>query len=290
MTDLSILLKGVTSLPVYANTESATRDSAGTQMSAATLLCLSAPSGPVGLTHKCQVDRLQLRRRRANQHDRYQVGAVCQPKVMCATHVGQAPAPKSFLQDPKILNALQAISLLCGSIDLTAMAGAFRRAKHAELIEWGLHEGLFKTLTHQEQAELLSLAFVDWVVGDVTQRSSALAANTTEDAKQQSLTDMLSLTEVAAAVQQVPLEWSPLGLRTLPFHIVATVTMPCLQVSSNKLVDICYMAQTNWCMAIAIVLSKQLVCYCCARNDLTRVLKTITTCLSTHVMLVLCVL
>ena len=151
------------------------------------LLCLSAPLGPVGLTHKCQDARLHLRRRRANQHDRYQVGAVCQPKSMCETHVGQAPSRKLLFKVPK-------------------MVGAFW-TKRTELTEWGLHEGLFMTFTHQEQAELLSLAFVDWVVGDVIQRSSVLLANNkTEDGLQQNLKDLLSIAEVAAQQLQVPLE------------------------------------------------------------------------------------
>lgn len=65
-----------------------------------------------------------------------------------------------------------------------------------------------------------------------------------------------------------------------------SITMSYLQVSSNQLADACYMSKIDYCLVLATILRKLLVCYHCAWTDQISLLNAIATYLSTCIMLV----
>lgn len=212
---------------------------------------------------------MQPQRKRVQPHDRYRKGVVCQQRVVYGVQADQAPSAKSILTDPKIVHALHAVSFHCHQVDLAAFLEQFRCFQHAKLNIEGLPEGVFETLTSQEQADLVSVAFVDKVAIDVMRRVSiALSKSNT----QQSVQDVLSLATVAAAFQQVLVELQLMCLQYYSIYIRSRATMPCFQVSSSRLVDICYTTQIGWFLVLAKSMCKQLVRYCCRQCHLQRYL------------------
>lgn len=176
-------------------------------MSVAPCLCLSALSGPVGLAHTRPATTRLLRRQPAQQRRCYPKAAVGESKCSYEMQVNRSATFKSLLATPKIVNALHAISFHCWEdCDLLAELQAFwGPAFYVGLERRGLlSEGLFEKLNLQEQAEVLSVAFIDAVVAAVMRRGDTLSPKACTP---HSVEDMLSLATATAALQQVPLKY-----------------------------------------------------------------------------------
>lgn len=214
------------------------------------------------MADKRHIGRLHPRRKRDHPHDRYLKGAVYEQRIVYGMQADQAPSAKSILTDPKIVNALHAVSFHCRHFDLPALLEEFWNVGRAELNREGLSEGLFEKLTSQEQADMVAVGFVDKMAADVMHRTGVgLSKNHT----QHNVQDLLSLATVAAAFLQVLLELLQMCLHHSNIYVASRVTMPCLQVASDELVDICYATQIGWSLAMATSVCKKLVCYCCGR-------------------------
>lgn len=170
--------------------------------------------------------------------------------------VDQARSAKTILADPKIVDVLRAISFHCWDINLAVCIKEFWNYKHARAGGVEVSESIFQTLTPQEQAELLSVAFVDVVSTGVIHRSGLKVA---PECTQHNVEDILSLAEVTAAFQQVPPESCQMCLSNYCTYKAVTLAWPCLQMSNNRLVDTCYTAQTGCFLALAADMRKQLV-------------------------------
>lgn len=179
----------------------------GAQMSAAPCRCLSALSGPTGsaYTRLLRFKPAKLRRKPAKQRHCYRNATVGELKSSCETQVNQSPTFRSLLITPKIVTALHAVSFHCWKdCDLLAeLQGFWDEAFYVGLERRGLSEGIFEKLNLQEQAEVLSLAFVDAVVAAVMHRGDTLSPKACTP---HSVEDMLSLATAIAALQQVPLK------------------------------------------------------------------------------------
>ena len=167
-------------------------------MSVAPCLYPWAQSGRVGSTNARHVGRLQPRHNRIHQNHRYPNNANCESKVSCEMSVNQARSTKSILADPKVAKALRAVSFRCCQIDLAAWVKEFWSYKHAGLgLGITLSEALFEKLTPQEQAELLSVAFIGVAAKKVF--NHLLVSKCT----QHTVEDTLSVAKLTAAFQQV---------------------------------------------------------------------------------------
>lgn len=171
-------------------------------MSVAPCRCLSALSGPVGLAYSRKRKPAQLQGKPAQQRHRYSNAAVGERKVSYETQVDPAPTFKSLLTTPKVVNALHAVSFHCWEgCDLVAELQLFWGQSFFKGLEkQGLSEALFQTLSLQEQAELLSIGFLEAVIAAVTQQGDLF------DGRPHSVQDVLSLATVVAAFQQVLLK------------------------------------------------------------------------------------
>lgn len=169
-------------------------------MSVAPCLCLSAPSGPVGFAYTRPATTRLLRRKPAQQRPCYPA-AVGQLKCSYETQVNQSPTFKSLLMTPKIVNALHAVTFHCWKdCDLPAeLQGFWGQAFYDGLERQGLLPELGK-LDLQEQAEVLSLAFIEAVKGAIMHRGEIISL---QDCTQHNVEDLLSVATVAAAFQQV---------------------------------------------------------------------------------------
>lgn len=182
---------------------SATVDGFATRMFAAPCFRLPA-SGPAGLAcgyTRVRTSCLQPRRKAVHQHHCRANGAVYEPTLSCETLSDQASSFKLVLEEA-IVNSLHAhaVCFRCWNVDLQSRLAKFYSERHAGLGEWGLPESLVKKHTPQEQAELLSVAFITDVTNEVFKLSGILSP---QRCIQDSVHDLLSLAIVASALQQV---------------------------------------------------------------------------------------